>query len=162
MSLTKFLLPPNESSYSVTDGQESIATKLDGGASRFRKDILDSTSTVKATWLLTPAKFEYFRAFYKTATKSASLPFLIDLILDDADGLVEYTAYFTPGSMKLSGVAGLSYTIESDMEVIPKPADDDYNELLIAMYEQYGEDRQGFIDMLDALEQLANYDLDVS
>lgn len=162
MSLTKFLLPPNQASYSVTDGQESVSTKLDGGAARYRKDILDATSAVKGTWLLTPAKFEYFRAFYKTVTRSASLPFLIDLILDEADNLVEHTAYFVPGTMKISGVAGLSYSIEADMEVVPIPADHDYNLILIAAYEEYGEDRAGFLAMINQLEQLANYDLDVS
>lgn len=156
---TKFILPPEQASYSVQDGEETIRVALDGGAGRFRRDILDATSRVRCTWLLTVAGYEYMRAFYKTATKSCSLPFLIDLQMDQVDGLTEHTVHFIPGTMKLTKVAGLSYVVEADLEVVPDIEDEAYNLILIMAFEEFGDDRQSFLDLVNELEDLANYGL---
>jgi hypothetical protein len=157
MALTKLTIPPDKASYAVQDGQEALSVKLDGGASRFRLDILGATSTVNVQWSVGPNAYLYLRAFYKSISKSASLPFLIDLILDQP-GLTEHEAHFVVGSMRLASHRGLEYTVSAQLEVKPIPADDEYNEALVTMYNEYGSFEAGQ-EVLNQLEQLTNVDL---
>lgn len=129
MPLTKFILIPDSSSYSVQDGMEVSSTKLDGGAARYRRDILGATSKVEATWILDPGEFRYIRAFYRSMTVSGSAPFMIDLIVDRPE-LTEHKAYFVPGGLQLTQQKGLTYYVSATLEVYPldndTSADTDY------------------------------------
>tara|TARA_Y100001973_G_C5206110_1_gene341641 strand:+ start:471 stop:947 length:477 start_codon:yes stop_codon:yes gene_type:complete len=153
--MNKMTIPPDQSGYSVTDGNEVVATKLDGGASRYRRDILGATSTVTVQWSVGPDVYRYLRAFYKTATANGSSPFLIDLLLDEPS-LTEHKAYFVPGSMRLQSQKGLQYVVAAQLEVTPDLPDTAYDEAIVLMYEEYGTDAPAF---LNQLEQLANVDL---
>jgi len=116
-------LPPDYSSYTVTDGVETISVKLKGGASRYRKDILNSTSTVDCQWTLTAGQYEYWRAFYRTATVSGSIPFLCPLTLDRS-GVKNFKCYFVPSSISVSDMEGdVIFIIQAQLEVVPIPAD---------------------------------------
>ncbi len=160
MTLKKFIIPPEQASYSVTDGEEVARIELDGGKGKYRTDILNSSSLVNVTWLFTPAQYEYFRAFYKgSAAASGATPFLIDLILDEALTLTEHTAYFIPKKVKLKKVQGMSYSVSAQLEAIPTVYSDGYFDWIVTMYETYGEDQQGIITMLNQLDQLVNIDL---
>lgn len=118
--LTKFVLPPDNSSYSVTDGMETIATQLDGGASRYRRDVLGATSKVMVAWTVGPDEYKYIRSFYRGITASGSLPFEIDLLLDEPE-LTPHKAYFRPGSLSLNGQKGYTYYVSAELEVYPAP-----------------------------------------
>lgn len=155
MALTKLVLLPDNSSYSVTDGKEVISTQLDGGAARYRRDILGATSTVGVSFVLGPAEYKYLRAFYRTVTVSGSTPFLIDLILDEPT-LTEHKAYFIPGSMQLTGQKGLTYTVSAQLEVYPIALDLDYDNSIVMLFSNYGDDWQG---VFNAFEKLTNIDL---
>lgn len=121
MALTNFAIPPDNSSYSVTDGNEVIATKLASGASRYRRDIIGATSTVNVTWIVGRDAYKYIRAFYKAIAQKGALPFTIDLILDEPD-LTAHKAYFVPGTMVLTGQQGLTYFVSAQLEVYPNEA----------------------------------------
>jgi hypothetical protein len=153
---TKFVIPPNQSSYSVTDGETTISTKLDGGASRYRRDILNAYFIVDCEWRLSEDDYQYFRAFYNTETTSGSLPFLIDLIIDDSS-LTEHEAQFVPNTIKLSVYNGAYYTVRGQLEVKPIPRDTDYDSTLVMLFSEYGGDTEAR-GMLDQLEQLTNVD----
>lgn len=157
--MRKFQIPPEQARYSVTDGEETLRTQLDGGKGRYRRDVLNSTSKVTVTWLFGKEQYEYFRAFYKSTTKTASQPFLIDLIMDGVDALTEHTAYFVPGKIKLTKVQGLSYSVQAELEVEPADVDDAFYDIIVLSYEEFGENRQAMLDLLNGLEQLVNVDL---
>lgn len=149
MELVKFVLPPDNSSYSATDGKEVVATQLNGGASRYRRDILGATSTVDCVWILGQDEFKYLRSFYRAISESGSTPFLIDLILDDFE-LTEHKAYFVPGSMKLTGQKGLTYWASAQLEVYPaeiSPYAADY----VYLYNEFGKNWARSEDLLNTI-----------
>lgn len=137
MNLSKFVLPPDNSSYSAADGKETVATQLDGGAARYRRDILGATSTVNCSWILDPDEYKYLRSFYRALTLKGSKPFLINLILDEPT-LTEHKAYFIPGSVQLTGQKGLTYWVTAQLEVYPAEIDYEAEAAFAALFGEYG------------------------
>jgi hypothetical protein len=116
--MSKFLIPPNVDGYGHQQNAESLSAELDGGAPKVRRDIIGAAFLLDLSWVLDREGYTYARAFYRTATDHGSLPFTIDLIIEE-DGLVEYEARFVPGSWKLSGQRGLSYSVTAQVWVSP-------------------------------------------
>lgn len=155
--MRSLVLAPDQATYDVTDGTEVVSVQLDGGASRFRADILNATSIVTVEWSIGPTQYQYLRAFYKTATQNGSEPFEIDLFLDQPI-LTTHTAYFVAGSMKLASQSGLTFVVTASLEVYPLPQDDDYNNSIMDLYEIYG-DSTGASDVINQLELFINFQL---
>jgi hypothetical protein len=124
----RLLTPPDRAGYSVDYGQETVHTQLDGGAGRYRLDIINASKKVTCQWILDQAQFTYFMAFYRTVTQRGALVFQINLIVDSED-LGEVNAHFVPNTVKLTGQAGLSFTVAGELEVLtpnnPTQEDDD-------------------------------------
>lgn len=137
MGLTKFVLPPDNSSYSVTDGKQVVSVQLDGGAGRYRRDILGATSRVSCSWILGREDYKYLRSFFRTLTVSGSKPFLIDLILDEAT-LTEHKVYFVPDSMQLTAQKGLTYWVSAQLEAYPAEVDSEADLIYAVLYGEYG------------------------
>jgi len=112
----KLLLIPESAGYAVDRGQEVLSVKLDGGASRMRKDIIGAAFDVNVAWKLDPEQYDYLNAFFRTATARGSLPFTIDLVLDKTE-YQTVTARFVPKTLKLTGQQGLSYFMSATLEV---------------------------------------------
>jgi hypothetical protein len=158
MALTKFAIAPNQSGYSVKDGKETLSAKLDGGTSRYRRDVLNSSSMVNVQWTLNQEEFRYFRAFYNGTTVSGSLPFLIDLVLDLGE-LTEHEAYFVPDSVQTNQVvATQNFTVSAQLEVKPTPEDAEHDSTLVMLYNEYGSFEEADA-VLNQLETLTNVDL---
>lgn len=157
--LTKLILPPNNSSYSVTDGKEVVSVALDGGAGRYRRDIIGASSAVSVQWVCDRGEYEYLRAFYRSLLGKGALPFLIDLILDDPLP-VEHKAYFVPGSMVLTGQRGLSYYVSAQLEVEPAEVDDVAEADFAAIYSIFGSNWQTvFPPLEDDFNEIINIQL---
>lgn len=154
--LIKLIFPPENSSYKVTDGEEVAAIKLAGGASRYRKDILNSTSIVEAEWICNALKLEYLRAFYRSVTVSGSLPFLVDLTIDKAYR-TEHTAYFVPNTMSLVKLGPSKYQVTANLEIYPIENDVDYDVVTVMLFNELR--IAGIAPWLDSLEHLVNVDL---
>ena len=135
MAISKLIIPPDNSSYTVADGKEVVSTVLDGGAARYRRDILGATSTLSVTWILGRDEYKYLRSFYRGVTQKGALPFLIDLLLDSFE-LTEHKAYFLPGSMQLTGQKGLTHWVSAQLEVYPK--EDTDNGDFASVYSEFG------------------------
>lgn len=118
--MTKLTLVPSSEGYSATDGFTVVSNKLDGGASRYRLDMLDAWASVDVTWTCNPEQFEYLRFFYRSITKTGSIPFTVDLAMDRPE-LTTHDAYFVPGSFRTTGVEGLLFTVSAQLEVKPLP-----------------------------------------
>ncbi len=153
MTLTRLEILPQQASYAVTDGIQAVDQKLDGGLSRYRQDQLDPAAKIKCQWFCKAVQYSYLKAFYKTITKGASLPFLLDLILDDGTELTEHTAYFVPGTFKLTQVRGLTYVVSAELEVRPIVEDEEYNQSFVDSYNAYGEE---FPDFYNDFEYFIN------
>lgn len=155
MSLVKFRYSPESASYAVEDPAEVVLVKLDGGAGRYRRDKLNSSSHVTVRWLFGREEYRYFRAFYRSLLGRGSDPFLIDLIIDYAE-MTEYTAHFVPGSVHLSEQMGFSYIVTAQLEVTSLLVDDDTEVYYVYMINEFGE---GWQSNEDDLNTIVNSDL---
>lgn len=153
MSITKFTIPPDNSSYSVTDGKEVISVALDGGASKYRRDIIGASSIVDVQWVCDRDEFHYIRAFYRSLLGKGSEPFSIDLILDSALP-APHKAYFIPGSMVLTGQKGLSYYVSARLEVEPIEINDETEIDYVHIFNEFG---RNFLNYEDRLHTIVNH-----
>lgn len=159
MSLTRLNLRPQSASYSAKDNKEVVAVQLDGGASRYRRDILNATSIVNVQWVLTDVEYRYIRIFYKEIIKSGALPFEIELIINDSE--VElHKAYMVPGSFALKRQRGLSYTVGARLEAYPIAKDSDEDLQFALLFSEFGVDYEDvFPSLEDELNTLINTNL---
>ena len=119
MAITKFIIPPDQEGYSFNDGLEVLSVQLDGGASRYRKDILNASFKMSVQWTVGREDYNYIRVFYRSTTLSGSIPFLIDLYVNDPFELTERTVYIVPGTFGLRSVSGHKSVIGCTLEVMP-------------------------------------------
>lgn len=146
--MSKLVIPPNSEGYTAQDGTELLSVQLDGGLPRVRRDLLGAAVRVHLGWTVSAAHYRYLRAFYNIYINDAQ-PFLIDLLFNEMN-LKEYQALFVPGSFKLTGQAGLTYTVEADIDVKPEPLDYTLERAYIDQALIYG------IDSSQAATALAN------
>jgi hypothetical protein len=131
--MQKFAIPPESESYSVKDGVSFVSVALEGGLSRRRADVINTASKAQVTWSFDRNEYDYFRAFFDTATMKGSLPFILELVVDK-HYRQEYVCAFIEDTLELSEVSGHSYRVKADLEVIPKRPDHVGNQSLIDSY----------------------------
>jgi hypothetical protein len=123
--MTKLLVTPTIANFSAQLGQNTVATKLDGGASRVRLDKIGAAHDVPVQWVLQAKGYDYLMAFYRTEIDYGSLPFTVDMAGVDAAALTTYTARFMtpPTSVYLGGVYQVSATLEVTPQAVNESAD---------------------------------------
>lgn len=137
----KFIIPPESESYSAEFGESVIRTKLEGGLGRYRKDILNNSIGVTCSWKFDAIQYDYFMAFYRSVADEGATSFEIDLILD-ASELIERTANFIPGSLKINQ-RGLTYFVSVTLEVRAEMHDSETDlEFVEDFNEQYGHENE--------------------
>lgn len=146
--MDKLILVPDADGYQSADGDENIGIKLDGGASRIRKDKIGAAKMVSCKWTLNPGLYQYWRTFYAAATKNGSLPFLCDLLSEDGGGPVEHVCQFVPGSVSLPMQQGLMYVQQAQLEVIPLPRDTALDTAILLLYNAAGAEAEPFLRKL--------------
>jgi len=148
--IQKLIIPPDRDGYSFTDGTQILSVKLDGGASKYRQDILDAASNFNVSWTCDPDEYNYLRAFYKKVVNYGALPFLIDLYYDNPFELTEHTAHIVPGTFGLKSQSGLKFIVSATIEV--DQIDMDQNNIDSAMlYGLFGNEYQTYNDLFDNL-----------
>lgn len=132
--MTKFAIQPTIAGYSVKPGSEVVATLLDGGRPRLRKDILNASQRVTCSWILNREQYNYAMAFFEGVTVGGALPFTIDLIINTA-AKATYTANFVPNSFQLNSKAGDNvYLVSAELDVNPIARDATADAALVAAY----------------------------
>jgi hypothetical protein len=152
--MRRLMLRPNSEDYSVQDANEVIAVALDGGAGRYRRDKVNGSKQINVSWTLNPQQYQYFRAFWHTATKRGSLPFLCDLVGEDGTGPIQHVCYFAPGSVQMPSQQGLTYVQSATLEVKQNPVDDDLNLEILTAFEG-GMDGDVFWDLSRLVNETA-------
>lgn len=148
--LQKLIIPPDQESYNFLEGDEIIATSLEGGASKFRRDILNANIKVNVQWTLNKQEYNYMKVFYKILLESGSLAFLIDLYIDDPYLLTEHEAHFMPKTFGLKSQQGEAFIVGATLEV--KPVDITQENIDSAsLYALFGDQYQQYNDMFDTL-----------
>lgn len=139
MAVIKFPIPPEAAGYAMEDPNEVIAIKLDGGASRYRRDKINGAAKVSVRWSFDRTEYEFFRAFFRSTLGRGSAPFRIDLVVDFASP-VEHLAYFVPGSVRLQEQRGHYYGVTAELEVTQNAIDETTQRDYVALYSYFGPD----------------------
>jgi len=137
-----------QSGYTVDFGNDVIAQNLDGGPSRYRRDVRGNSHTVNVSWVLKLKGYQYLTAFYRVWMRNPSQPFLAKLIIDDE--LKDYECFFK-SPIQLNSKNGPVYQVSAQLEVKALIADDAFDDALVSL----GSDS----DIFEPLEELVNVDL---
>jgi hypothetical protein len=129
-----FLLTPKADGYGLTFAEEVLSVKLDGGASRYRRDILNSSIPLDCNWSLNLEQYNYMMAFYRSVAKKGAIPFQMQLVVDSGE-FVERTVNFVPGSLKVTQSGG-NYFVSASLEVHPLPEDEESDLDIIEAFEE--------------------------
>ena len=158
MALTLPLIPTRASYSGNQDtSTEVLSVRLDGGASRFRRDIVNGTRLVNVQWSLNPAQYNDLCTFYRAAKMTAGEAFNVKLILDDAEPTF-YQAHFVPGSFSLQEQRGHTYIVTAQLEAVPPLYDDAYEMSYWMMVSTYGSP-EAALEIINLLHYLVNIKL---
>lgn len=137
-----------QSGYTVDFGNDVIAQNLDGGPSRYRRDVRGNSHTVNVSWVLKLKGYQYLTAFYRVWMRNPSQPFLAELIIDDE--LKDYKCFFK-SAIQLNSKEGLVYRVSAQLEVKALIADNAFDDALVSL--------GSGSDIFEPLEDLVNVDL---
>lgn len=154
MAIRTIALRPDKASYTQTPGNDVDSVKLDGGSSWYRLDSLGSARTVNVQWTCDADEYKYLMLFHKAGTTSGSLPFMVELLLDNPD-LTMHEAHFVPDTFGLKSHTGLTYVVGATLEVIPEDttADD------IRFVDVYGRFGPNWRNKANRFDKFINVDL---
>jgi hypothetical protein len=107
-------ITPSRFSYSVTS-QDGISVNHDGPRSRIRRGVAN-TRRVQASWNVNEIGYQYLRAFFRSAIKEGSEPFIAKIQFED-DTVTLHKAQIVPGTFNTTAVNGSSFTVEAEMNV---------------------------------------------
>lgn len=153
--MVKIAITPSTAGYSVGTGGDVVSQHLDGGKPKLRRDVLGAVRPVNVQWFVGVGGFQYLQTFFHGTTQGGSLPFEIDLIMDQPT-LTEHQATFVPNSFELVGVKGLRHEVVASLYAVPIPRDADFDAAFAELYAIYGE---GLGPLLNILEDTANQDV---
>lgn len=152
--MAKLTLRPDEASYAQTPGSEVASVQLNGGRAWRRKTKDNASSIVNVTWILEEGEYQLFWAFFRVYTARGSLPFNMDLVLEDSI-LEDVECYFNTEPSLAAKDNGV-YTVTSELEVIRPAYDPDLDLAFVDGYTAYGD---GLAAIFDRLAIFANEDM---
>ena len=116
MTLPVLELLPDRAAYRATQRGRALRTRFDGSQGRYRRDY-DGPAVVRAQWTIDEQDYDRLVHFYISVLKNGALPFSIDLIVEDGTPETQ-TARIVPDSFRLRSVAGKTFTLAADLEVL--------------------------------------------
>ncbi len=138
MALSKLALTLTEDQYQVMLPDEILSVQVQNGPSWRRRDFFGAPAMVSVQFVLTALQYAYLMAFWRLTLVNGTLPFLIDLIIDSPT-MTEHQARITKGSFRLTGRRGDAHFVSCNLEVKPNAADTDYDDTLLWLYQEYGD-----------------------
>ena len=153
MALRKLELAPDQEGYTAKDGESVLSAELNGGASRYRRDILNANSFLNVKWTLGPDEFSTLKNFFLYVTDGGALPFLIDLYMDE-EVLTEHTARFMPSSFGIISQQGLRWVVGAQLEVEPiikTQAEIDLDVASVVLFGELGQEYESLFPPLETI-----------
>lgn len=111
------ILPPDGFSLTGSRQASSVAATLNSPQGFYAPTQRMQAWRVEVSWTCSLADFDYFMAFWRTATARGALPFTVDLPLESAE-LTTHVARFVPGSIRLADVQGTVRTVRAAIDVV--------------------------------------------
>lgn len=129
--MEKLLIPGLDAKYTFTEKASVIRNETRGGLPYYRNDLDNTSIPVTIEWILSKTQYNYLWSFYRVTTNFGSLPFTMDLCIND-DISTEYTCYF--GNPQLTQVNGGYYTLTDTLEVLTNDVNFDFDKMIITLY----------------------------
>lgn len=111
---------PVRDGYQFAPADEAVVVKVDGGASRTRKDKIGGSQYVTVTWILNSSQYNHTMGFFREVTFNGTSPFRVQL-LTDAGVVVPHVCICPDGPPRLVRQSGDAYWVQSALEVTPNP-----------------------------------------
>lgn len=111
---------PEQDGYRLRRGRETVSIRLDGGASRVRRDVVGAAHTAECTWVCSSEEYVAITGFFRERLQSRSRLFRIPLLID-AGVTVNYLARVLDDPEELATTRGLMHTVRATLEVLPNP-----------------------------------------
>lgn len=111
---------PVSDSYGFIPAYNVVETKLDGGASRKRVDIIGGAHTINALWILRASQYTQFMGFIRDEAAQGTSPFLVDLV-SDVGIVMPHICQCTGGLPRLQQQLGEAFWVAGTLEVTPTP-----------------------------------------
>ena len=141
-SLPGMVVVPDSAQYSAQQGSSVVWTQLDGGSPRVRLNQVNPDAVVNLSWSgLDASTFSYMQAFFRTTIMYGSLPFTLNMIIDDSS-LQPYLCRLVPGTWKTPGQTGYSYAISAQVSCQPLITTAQNDTSLVQSYTSYGSTEQ--------------------
>jgi hypothetical protein len=150
MTLPKLNLQPDAGKHAAQWGNEVLSTPVNNGPTRTRRDFDGMPATVPIQFVCDESEYQYLCAFYRARAGHGTLPFLIDLFVDQANWL-EYEAKFVAGTFALASKMGDAYIVTAQLEVQKSPDDDEGDEAYLVLFDNFGPDSEAILFSLDHL-----------
>jgi hypothetical protein len=114
MATPLFEYSPVRDSYTFTPAYDIVQTKLDGGKSRQRQDVLNGTHTITPTWVLNRGEYTRFMGFFRERLMGATLQFRMNLLTDYAF-VMPHVCTCVGGAPKLHQQSGDAYFVSGTL-----------------------------------------------
>lgn len=148
-------LAPDQDGYVVEWAETAVGVKLEGGAMRLRRAVLNAPVKISVTWTCDSQEFEYLKTFYRV-TNEGTEPFIMSLIVASPE-LTQHVCRFVPKTFKTSGVRGKNlFKVQAQLEVETLYGDDAFDEGLVTSFEAFGTEAH---EAYALLATLANVDM---
>lgn len=120
MATDLLTIEPQRDGYSFTPARDFISIALDGGQSRMRRDKINASQQINATWILRLGQYNYLMGFFREATFNGTVPFRVPL-LSDAGIVLPHICLCPDGIPRLVQQSGDAYFVQGVLEVFPNP-----------------------------------------
>lgn len=115
-----YIPTPVQDGYRLRRGSESVSIRLDGGASRVRRDIVGASHEATCTFLVDRSEYTQLIGFLRERAQSRTALFRIPLLID-VPAAVNYLARVLDEPEELAAERGYAYTVQVRLEVLPNP-----------------------------------------
>jgi hypothetical protein len=113
-------IDPVSDGYNFTPADNVVATKLEGGASRRRTDIVGGASTVGATWIVNRTQYTELMGFFRERLQFGTRPFRMTIVSDVGITMPHVCVCF--GDLpRLTRQRGNAFWVQGTFEVTPNP-----------------------------------------
>lgn len=155
MTLPKLNIDIPQDGYSLREPEGMVLrAKTSAGSSRQRLDQPSAPLEADVQLFLSPDAYQYWRVFWRAAIGFGSLPFLLDLVIENA-GVEECEVKIVPGSYS-TGIRGDAHVVTLSLEIKRPPAGDpELDDSILFLWGTYGEFGPS---VLERLAQLVNVD----
>lgn len=120
MALGILPFDPVRDSYNFNPGYSIIRVDLDGGAARYRNDVVGKSHIITVQWIIVKNQYSKFTGFFRDRIRGGSSAFKMNL-LSDAEIVMPHVCHCIDSLPQLIEQKGEMFRMQAVLEVTPNP-----------------------------------------